>query len=42
MSEVTIERLEPALVLCAYFVVRDSPVVVPLFEKLERELATMR
>ena len=43
MSEpVTIERLERALALCAYIMVRDGPVVAPLFEKLERELETMR
>ncbi|MET4801408.1 hypothetical protein [Bradyrhizobium sp. LB11.1] len=39
---VTIERLERALALCAHLVVRDGPVVVPLFERLERELAAMR
>jgi hypothetical protein len=39
---VTIERLERALAFCAYCVVRDGPVVVPLFERLERELAAMR
>jgi hypothetical protein len=43
MSEpVTIERLERGLALCAYLVARDGPVVVPLFERLERELETMR
>jgi hypothetical protein len=42
MSGVTIERLERALALCAYLVERDGPVVVPLFERLERELAAMR
>jgi hypothetical protein len=43
MSEpVTIERLERALALCAYIMVLDGPVVAPLFEKLERELETMR
>jgi hypothetical protein len=43
MSEpVTIERLERALALCAYLVVLDGPVVAPIFEKLERELAAMR
>jgi hypothetical protein len=42
MSEVTIERLERGLAICAYCVVRDGPVVVPLFERLERELAAMR
>ncbi|WP_271575136.1 hypothetical protein [Bradyrhizobium sp. CCBAU 11361] len=43
MSEpVTIERLERALALCAHLIERDGPVVVPLFERLERELAMMR
>lgn len=43
MSEpVTIERLERGLALCAYLVERDGPVVAPLFERLERELAAMR
>jgi hypothetical protein len=42
MSEtVTIERLERGLAVCAYLA-RDDPVVVPLFERLERELAEMR
>jgi hypothetical protein len=36
MSEaVTIERLERALAFCAHLVVRDGPVVVPIFERLE-------
>jgi hypothetical protein len=35
-------RAQRALALCAYLVVRDGPVVIPLFEKLERELAAMR
>lgn len=43
MSEpVTIERLERALALCAYLVELDGPVVVPLFERLERDTAAMR
>jgi hypothetical protein len=43
MSEpVTIERFERALAICAHLVVRDGPVVAPLFERLERELAVMR
>jgi hypothetical protein len=43
MSEaVTIERLERALALCAYLIVLDGPVVIPLFERLERDLAAMR
>jgi hypothetical protein len=43
MSEpVTIERLERALAICAYIIELDGPKVVPLFERLERELAAMR
>jgi hypothetical protein len=43
MSEaVTIERLERALALCARLVVLDGPVVIPLFEGLERDLAAAR
>jgi hypothetical protein len=42
MNEVTVERLERAVALCAYLVVRDGPVMVPMFERLERELAAMR
>jgi hypothetical protein len=43
MSEqITIERVERALALCAYFLVRDGPVIAPIFEKLERELEVMR
>jgi hypothetical protein len=42
MSEaVTIVRLERGLALSAYLVVRHGPVAVPIFERLERELATM-
>jgi hypothetical protein len=41
MSE-EVTRLERALALCAYLVVLDGPVVAPLFERLERELAAMR
>lgn len=39
---VTIERLERALAFCAQLVVRDGPILVPLFESLERDLAAMR
>jgi hypothetical protein len=39
---VTIERLERALAVLAYLVVLDGPVVIPLFERMERELAAMR
>jgi hypothetical protein len=41
-AEVTIERLERALALCAYLVVLDGPEVTPLFEKLERDLQAAR
>lgn len=36
------ERLERALALAAYLVVRDGPVVLPLFDRLARELAELR
>jgi hypothetical protein len=39
---VTIERLERALALCARLVVLDGPIVIPFFERLERDLAEMR
>ena len=42
MSEVTIERMERALALCAYLVVLDGPVAIPWFERVERELAAKR
>jgi hypothetical protein len=38
----TIERLERALLLCAHLVELDGPVVVPLFERLEADLAAAR
>jgi hypothetical protein len=38
----TIERLERALAFCARLVVLEGPVLVPLFESLERDLAVMR
>ena len=39
---VTIERLERALAIAARVVMLDGPIAVPLFERLERELAAMR
>lgn len=42
MPAVTVERLERALALCAYFIELDGPVAAPLFERLERELAALR
>jgi len=39
---VTIERVERGLALCAYLIELDGPVTVPMFERLERELAAMR
>lgn len=39
---ITVERLERALAVAAYVVVLDGPVMVPIFERLERELAAMR
>jgi hypothetical protein len=38
----TIERVERALALAARLVVLDGPVVIPYFERLERDLAEMR
>jgi hypothetical protein len=38
----TIERIERALLLCAYLVELDGPVVIPLFGRLERDLAEAR
>jgi len=38
----TIERLECALAAVAYMLILDGPVLAPLYEKLERELAVMR
>jgi hypothetical protein len=38
----TIERLERALTFCARLVILHGPVLVPLFESLERDLAAMR
>jgi hypothetical protein len=38
----TIERLERAVALCAYLVVLDGPVVIPLFERMEADLAAAR
>jgi hypothetical protein len=39
---VTIERLERALVVAAHLMERHGALVVPIFERLERELAKMR
>jgi hypothetical protein len=39
---VTVERLERALAVLAHLVVLDGPVVIPLFERMERELAAKR
>jgi hypothetical protein len=38
----TIERLERAVAFCAYLVVLEGPILVPLFESLEADLAAMR
>jgi hypothetical protein len=38
----TIERVERALTYCARLVVLHGPILVPLFESLERDLAAMR
>lgn len=39
---VTIERLERALAGVAYMLTLHGPVLVPIFERLERELAKMK
>ncbi len=39
---VTVERLERGLAVAAYLLVRHGPVLAPIFERLERELATMK
>jgi len=38
----TIERLERALVVAAHLMERHGALVVPIFERLERELAKMK
>jgi len=38
----TIERLERALVVAAQLMERHGALMVPIFEKLERELAKMK
>lgn len=42
LSDVNVERLECALAVSAYLMELDGPVHAPLFEKLERELASLR
>lgn len=39
---VTIERLERGLAMAAYLLVLHGPVLAPVFERLERELVTMK
>lgn len=39
---VTIARLERGLAIAAYLVMLHGPVLVPIFEKLERKLAKMK
>ena len=38
----TVERLERALVLLAYFIELDGDVHLPMFEKFETELAELK
>jgi hypothetical protein len=40
-DEITIERLERGLALCAYLEL-DGPIIIPLFERLESDLAALR
>jgi hypothetical protein len=42
LSGVNVERLELGLAALAYIMTRDGPVVVPLFEALEKELIALR
>jgi hypothetical protein len=39
---ITVERLERALAVCAYLIVRHGDYVTPLFERIERDLAALR
>ncbi|MDI4231487.1 hypothetical protein OZ411_01495 [Bradyrhizobium sp. Arg237L] len=39
---ITVERLDQALLLVAYFMERDGPVYAPLYERLERELEVLK
>jgi hypothetical protein len=39
---ITVERLERALVLCAYLIELDGPIMIPMFERIERDLAALR
>lgn len=39
---ITIERVERALALVSWMMIEDGPAWTPYFERLERELATMR
>ena len=39
---ITIERLERALVLLAYFIELDGDVHLPMYERFEAELAELR
>ena len=41
-EEITVERLERGLAYCAYLVTIYGAKVVPLFERLERELAVLK
>ena len=40
--EVTLERLERALVAISYAILLDGPVYAPVLDRLEREIAAMR
>lgn len=41
-EEITLERLERAQAAIAFAMTLDGPVYAPYFERLEREIATMR
>jgi|GEM_PF-6772988 len=41
-KEITVERVERALAYCAYLITIYGSKVVPIFERLERELAALK
>jgi hypothetical protein len=41
-DEITVPRLERGLAVAAQLVLLDGPIMVPMFERLERELAALR
>ncbi|WP_112663496.1 hypothetical protein [Microvirga flavescens] len=41
-SDISEERLESALIFCAYLMEQKGVALVPIFERLEQELADLR